>query len=575
MSVHGKIVAWVLFFAAMTVLVFVLGDYLQSTRALEVALEARARGIAGQTAAEIDRRHSRAETELLALGYGVATGRRVPTQLVPEGTSSIRVFRGERVVWETSARPVDADADVCAAPDVPFAVSFEDAAGQAYRVESAIRATHFFSRISGVTARLGNGGATTVLRTSDGAVVFDHGCMLESGAIPTAVQQAVAAHVVSARDEVAGAAMVPVGGTKEQRLIAHAAAERLPWSVAVAVDVAEFARPFLRVHRQYLGIMLFVLVLALVFVIRMIRHDMKRLMVISDAADVIGHGRFDVWLPPPTSDEIGRLSFALGSMANRLSTTLHQIEVTRAMAVAGEMASYLSHEVRNPLSSIRLNLQMLRRDLSTGEVPEDSEQIVDLCLGELQRLDDVVKTVLEVGRPSQSMKDASCDAHAVIRNTVHMLEGKLGSGQVAVELDLEAGAGEASIDPTQLKGVLINLMLNAVDAMRDCEVRRITIRTAVRQGVGPGPHLEIGLADTGPGVPAHLRERIFEPFFTTKPSGNGIGLATSRRILQERGGLLRYAAAPEGATGAEFIIEIPLAGYSPADDEATALAAAG
>ena len=119
-----------------------------------------------------------------------------------------------------------------------------------------------------------------------------------------------------------------------------------------------------------------------------------------------------------------------------------------------------------------------------------------------------------------------------------------------------------AIDPARLKSILINLLLNSVDAVAGKQGGRITVTSELNEDVRGAPMIELRIADNGPGVPAHLRERIFEPFFTTKSTGNGIGLATALRMVQEAGGLLRCAPPSEWSGGAEFVLELSLAGHA-------------
>jgi signal transduction histidine kinase len=287
-----------------------------------------------------------------------------------------------------------------------------------------------------------------------------------------------------------------------------------------------------------------------------IRRDIRRLATISAAADAIGHGNFDVWLPPPTGDEIGRVSLALGRMTERLSSSLRQIEVSRSMAAVGELSTYLSHEIRNPLSSIRLNLQMLRRDLRTGTVPEDGEQLVGLCLSELERLDDVVRTVLEVGRAGRTAA-GSCDAHAVIGETLRVMRRKITERGVKVHAYLHAERSGVVMDSAALRGIIMNLVLNGIDALAGQTGGTLEVSTRLLDGA-TGARLEVRVGDNGPGVPAHLRERIFDPFFTTKANGHGIGLPTALRAVQECGGSIRHEPSSTWGTGAQFVIELPL-----------------
>jgi signal transduction histidine kinase len=252
-------------------------------------------------------------------------------------------------------------------------------------------------------------------------------------------------------------------------------------------------------------------------------------------------------------------------MTERLSSSLRQVEVSRSMAAVGELATYLSHEIRNPLSSIRLNLQMLRRDLKHGSVPDDGEQLVGLCLSELQRLDDVVRTVLEVGRPG-SPSSGACDAHGVIRETLRMMERALADRDIRVLSKLYASRAKVSMDAAALRSVVMNLLLNSRDALADRGAPCINVSTRVLDGAGTDPRFELRVSDNGPGIPAHLIARIFDPFFTTKTTGNGVGLPTAMRAVQECGGVIRYQPADDWVAGAEFVIELPLADSGAKED---------
>jgi signal transduction histidine kinase len=551
MSIHSKIIAWFVVFAVLTVMVFGLGDYIQTTRSLGYAMETRAAALALQVTGDVERRHQELETELLGIGYAFATGAAAP----PAGLrhySRLTVTRGAELVYDAEQ---PAPAAVCAADDVILTVSFEAGNGEAYVVRGRAPAERVFGAVSGAGARLGEHGMAVVLRSTDGAGVFAADCRptARSWLNPDLVQRAL----VQAEARTGDAVVLEGTGGRNGEAILAAARTGEGWTILVAFDGAQFAAPLVTLRRQYFGATGGILLLALLVVVAGIRHDMRRLAAISNAADAIGHGRFDVWLPPPTGDEIGRVSLALGRMADRLASNLRQIEVSRSMAAVGELAAYLSHEIRNPLSSIRLNLQMLRRDLRSGTVPDDGDELVGLCLSELQRLDDVVRTVLEIGRPNPEVR-GSCAAHGIIAETLRIMQRKFTEADVTVIPALEARHDDVAMTSAALRGTVMNLVLNAVDAVAAMPKRRIVVSSRLLEPYGDAPRFELRVADSGPGVPPHVRERIFDPFFTTKASGNGIGLATALRAVQECGGMLRYEPSSEWSAGAEFVVELPL-----------------
>lgn len=556
MSLHGKVIAWFALFASVLVTLFVLGDYYQSTRALGIALEARAEALARQVATDIERRYEGAEIELRELGHAVAGGVSArPASL--DDYAAILVFRDGKLVTQLAGAAERVSPGACAPASVPFLIAFTDAVGHKYRVEASMPGTRFFAPIASVSARLGHTGATSVMRSSDGTLLFDHGCGIRGGNVPLQLESGIGDHVRAPENADRQAWIAEVMPEKDRPYpVAIVRAKHPEWSVAVALDHATWAAPFVVARTQYLAIMIVIMILALLFTMRMIRNDMQRLTAISQAADAIGHGRLDVWLPPPTGDEVGRLSLALGQMVNRLGSTMRQMEINAGMAAVGEMATYLSHEIRNPLSSIRLNLQMLQRDLRGGATPDDGEEMVGLCLTEMQRLNDVVNTVLDMGRKTRQQLGV-CDAHEVVNDTVQVMKSKFASHGVEVEMRFGAMESDVGVEAAKLKSVLINLLLNSVDAIADSPEKRVIVTTEQLE-LPEGSQLELRVLDSGPGVPAHLETEVFEPFFTTKTTGSGIGLATALRIVKECGGSLRCVPADETHEGGEFIIDLPL-----------------
>jgi signal transduction histidine kinase len=575
MSLHRKIIGWFVVFAALTIILFGLGDYVQSTRALRFALETRAGSLAQQLARDVERAYDHAEDELLTVGYAVMAGE---TQTLPPLAGrymDVRVLRGDELLFAADALGLEQiGAAGCGTGDITFDVRRTAGDGVVHRITARKQAGHFFARVPSITGRMGNRGLTSVVETAGGALVFDAGCAVHAQPDPDGLAHALADRVVERADAAPGRIIISElrPGSPEERVLATVAATVPAWTAIVAVDYGEFAAPFVELRRRYFGVMGGALVLALLLVLTGIRHDMRRLAAISNAADAIGHGRFDVWLPPPTGDEVGRVSLALGRMMDRLSSTLRQVEVSRSMAAVGELATYLSHEIRNPLSSIRLNLQMLRRDLRGGRVPDDAEQLVELCLGELQRLDDVVRTVLEVGRTG-APATGTCDAHAVVDETLRVMQRKIAAKGVEVEVRLDAAETNVAMDSAALRSIVMNLVLNSVDALADSTEGRVRVTTQLL--AGPEPCFELRVADNGPGVPAHLRERIFDPFFTTKATGNGIGLPTALRAVQQCAGVLRYEPSAEWGTGAEFVLELPRADAVGTADDSRIMVAAG
>jgi PAS domain S-box-containing protein len=227
------------------------------------------------------------------------------------------------------------------------------------------------------------------------------------------------------------------------------------------------------------------------------------------------------------------------SERKRSEAALRQQE---ALAQLGKMAAVVAHEVRNPLAGIRGAVQVIGRRL-----PADSPEgaIVDEIVSRIDTLNDIVQDLLLFARP-RPLEVAPVSVRQLVDETIGLLREDPRFAGVAVDTSVE----DASImaDQDQVKLVLLNLVLNAVQAMP----RQGTVRITSRETRG---FHEVLVVDEGPGIPADVREHLFEPFFTTKSRGTGLGLATARRIVESHGGTIRLECPPEGGTTA--IVTLP------------------
>jgi signal transduction histidine kinase len=224
-----------------------------------------------------------------------------------------------------------------------------------------------------------------------------------------------------------------------------------------------------------------------------------------------------------------------------------QIESSRQMAVLGEFAANLSHEIRNPLTSIKLNLQKLERAERTGRLSERAGRPLEIALREVGRLDAVVRGVLDLARvrPPAPM---TCSLHQLAEETLEVVGGQVDGVQVERSFTSEADA--VDVDPSQVKGALLNLVLNSLDAMPEGGTLRV--ETARNNG-----RIRLSVSDSGKGMSAAVRAEVFRPFFTTKSSGTGLGLPLAKRAIEDNGGTLALTPERTGF-GTEFVIEFPL-----------------
>lgn len=236
--------------------------------------------------------------------------------------------------------------------------------------------------------------------------------------------------------------------------------------------------------------------------------------------------------------------------------------VAARVAEAGSLTSGLAHEIKNPLSSIVLNSQLLRESILDAKLPQDEShpllRRVDSLTRETSRLKDILEEFLRyAGRIH--LDRSPCDLRELVEDLTDFVHPECERVGVLVRADLPERAIPASIDAGLVKQALLNLMLNAAQAMESNEPgRRRELIVRVEAGdaeAGAAPTPRIHVIDTGPGIPDHLREEIFRPYVTTKKGGSGLGLAVAKRIVEEHGGSI--SVFTKTGTGSDFLVTLP------------------
>jgi len=247
-----------------------------------------------------------------------------------------------------------------------------------------------------------------------------------------------------------------------------------------------------------------------------------------------------------------RLSLVASHQA--LSIELERLRALTArqerMAAVGQMAAGLAHEIRNPLVSIRTFTQLL------PERYEDEEfrnGFLDLTLSEIDRISSLVGELLSYARADAAGPGAvSVDVPDALERTCMLLRSQARSARVTLELEMEPSIPEAAIDEDRLRQVVLNLVVNAIQASTGRG--RVVVSASAHGADG----ICIEVRDDGPGMPADVARRVFEPFFTTRAEGTGLGLALARRIVGEHGGRIELETTP--GLGTRFSVYLPAAG---------------
>jgi signal transduction histidine kinase len=225
------------------------------------------------------------------------------------------------------------------------------------------------------------------------------------------------------------------------------------------------------------------------------------------------------------------------------------------VSALGELVGSLAHEINSPLGAVLSNAEAAQRFLSTGAAGDEAEvrSCLDDIVKDVTRAGDVIRGIREVLR-RKPFTPAPLDVAAVVHDALRLVKAEVRDRGVSVDVEIAPALPQVTGDEVQLVQVILNLLLNALDAVSGLPEARRRIRVSAQ---ADGEAVAIRVQDSGPGVPAAVAAQVFDPFFTTKPVGLGMGLAITRSIVEAHGGSIGVSAAPGG--GAVFDVRLPAA----------------
>ena len=295
------------------------------------------------------------------------------------------------------------------------------------------------------------------------------------------------------------------------------------------------------------------------------QRALRPIRTLTEAAQRLGRGSPEsVAVPEQGGDELALLAREFNAMAQRLAARERELRAqgealvrSERLAAIGRIAAQITHEIRNPLSSISLNAEEL------GERAPEARDLCDAIVREVDRLTAITEEYLRFARlPKPQIQRA--DLNDTVRDLLDFVRPELEASGVRVAVSLSPELPRVLADVAQLRQLLLNLLRNAREAMPSGG----SLRVATRGGEGL---VEVEIRDTGPGIPPERMARIFDPFFTTKARGTGLGLAMAHEIAQEHGGqLLCESALGEGTAFTLRLPAAPLPEQAPAPAIATA-----
>ncbi len=354
--------------------------------------------------------------------------------------------------------------------------------------------------------------------------------------------------------EVVDPTIIEVGAIEHNTdRVLHVLADRVTYSMARISDDAKKRE----LASDYGLLLLAALTLAVgALVAIQTRRLLAPLGRVTERARAVGRGDLTPHEVEATDDEIGELAGAFEGMVTAVADAQRQALSNERFAAIGKMAAHVTHEIRNPLSSIGLNMELLDEELTRaqeetgGSKPiAEARALLASVAREVERLEMLSEEYLRLARLPSPRMEAE-DVALTVRDVVEFARPEVERAKCTISVYAPDKLPPALFDETQLRQALLNLIRNAREAMSDGGPIEVRVAAA-------GMSIEITVDDRGSGVADEIRSRVFDPFFSTKGEGTGLGLAITRQIVVGHGGAL--SCEPREGGGTRFCIALPIA----------------
>jgi signal transduction histidine kinase len=316
--------------------------------------------------------------------------------------------------------------------------------------------------------------------------------------------------------------------------------------VVATSDIADAERAIARAIAIIASLMIVLVAIVSQLIARSITAPVQRLVECTRtlaAGDLTGRAEVK------SRGEIGSLARAFNDMAEQLQASEAKLLRAERLAAAGQLAASVAHDIRNPLSAIKMQAQLLRGKLLPGQA---NQELLLAILREIDRVEWVVKGLLDLVRPAE-LHPRPAHVNEVVAEALALTEAQLNHRKITVDRRFDPGVPTVAIDPDRITLALLNVILNAADAMPNGGT--LVAATSTVEG---GAAVLIEISDEGEGIAADARGKVFDPFFTTKPEGVGLGLVNAKSIVERHGGTIHLL--PRAERGTRAVITLPLAG---------------
>ncbi len=330
---------------------------------------------------------------------------------------------------------------------------------------------------------------------------------------------------------------------------------RYRWGLLVEMGRDEILSPLQHIRMAILGTTGAVTLLCVLVALTLSRRISRPIIQMAEASRHMAGGSLEQRITCRGSDEVATLSESFNAMAERLSTLIdslrrkeqslrqayddlleaqQQLVQSEKMAAVGELVASVVHEMRGPLSSVKLNFQIIGRTVSKGGSLSEHYRI---GLDQIAQLERMFSDLLDYSRPI-ALESRPLRLEEILEQSLRQLEGFILEHKVSILTDLADDLPPVVGDPDKVRQVLVNLIRNAVEASQEGGSIGITARSAASHPAAASaerPSVTVEITDSGSGISAQDLKRIYQPFFTTKKKGTGLGLSIVKKILEAHG----------------------------------------
>jgi nitrogen fixation/metabolism regulation signal transduction histidine kinase len=362
----------------------------------------------------------------------------------------------------------------------------------------------------------------------------------------------------AAADAALGAFRYRVG---YEALVDEEGRPRLVVGVPTLAQQEQVAEEQARTLAYLFGALLVLFVVVMLTAVTLASALARPIARLREGLEAVGEGRFAEALPVDTRDEIGDLVRTFNEMRAQLAESRRKLAQQEREIAWREMARQVAHEIKNPLTPMKLSIQHLRRAFERAQAGREKDsafaglfdRITSTLIEQIESLVRIANEFSTFARLPTRVPEP-LDLNEVIEEAAHLMGEDAEAG--SIELDLHPAPLVVEADREELRRTYINLLKNALQALPDDRAGRVRVSTTLRSDDG-APAAESRVVDNGTGIPPEVRDKIFEPNFSTKTSGTGLGLAIAQKSIDELGGTIGYET--EEGEGTTFWVRLPLA----------------